>query len=466
LIDTVVGNGSVGDGAVDPLFGDGGPATLAQLNQPHGIHADDAGNMYIADTFHQIVRMVDATTGVITTIAGEKNPATGIGLVGFRDNADALLGRFRQPRGIAIDTAGDLLVADYNNHSVRKISVGGALSTAAGTGVADFNGDGQAPDISELNNPMDVFVGGAGEVFIADMGNSRTRQIKADTPNAPPTDITLSNDTALGSDGVDAVVGTLATDDVNGANVHVYSLVAGTGDTDNGLFSITGDQLTADDATAMSGAYSVRVMTDDQIDASFVEALVVNVQDDVLPAITLLGDDPQEFLVGLAYAELGATASDNVDGDLTSAIVIDASGVDSNTPGDYMVSYDVIDAAGNTATVNRTVTVLADTTPPVITLLGDDPQVIAQNGAYTELGATATDDVDGDLSLNIVIDSSAVDTATAGNYMVTYDVSDAAPPPPPPPSGGGSMGVFGLAFLAGLALRRRFRGQSDERLCF
>lgn len=463
VIETVAGGDANGDGATDPLFGDGGQAVDAELNSPHGVYADDLGNIYISDTFHQLVRMVD-TAGIISTIAGD-------GIAAYRDNVPALEGRFRQPRGLHVNAAGEVFIADFNNHRIRKIDTGGMITTIAGTGIADFNGDGRQATESDLNNPNDVFVDAAGDVFIADVLNARVRVMTADTPNNPPTNITLDNDTALGSDGVDALVGTLSTEDLDGSDVHVYSLVSGTGDTDNALFSINGDQLTANDASAMSGPYSVRVMTDDQVDASFVEALVVNVLDDVAPAITLTGDDPQLIDVGGTYTELGATASDNIDGDLTAAIVTDASAVDTATPGDYLVSYSVTDAAGNPASANRTVTIVADTTPPVITLLGANPQIVTAGAGYVELGATATDDIDGDLSTSIVINSSAVNTTVPGSYSVTYDVSDAAgnaattatrtvtvqapPPPPPTSSGGGSMGIPGLLLLLCIAIWRR-----------
>jgi hypothetical protein len=150
------------------------------------------------------------------------------------------------------------------------------------------------------------------------------------------------------------------------------------------------------------------------------------VEDTTPPVINLTGDNPQLVEAGEAYTELGATASDNRDGDLSTSIVIDASTVDTLVPGDHTVSYDVSDAAGNAATtVTRTVTV-QDTTPPVIALLGDDPQVIITGDPYVELGATATDSLDGDLTAAIVIDASAVDTAVAGDYAVSYDVSDGA----------------------------------------
>jgi hypothetical protein len=149
------------------------------------------------------------------------------------------------------------------------------------------------------------------------------------------------------------------------------------------------------------------------------------VEDTTPPVITLNGDNPQLIEAGEAYAELGAAASDNLDGDLSASIVIDASAVNASIPGDYTVNYEVRDAAGNTGTATRTVTV-QDTTPPVITLLGDEPQVIVTGDPYMELGGTAVDSLDGDLTAAIVIDATAVDTTKAGDYSVTYDVRDAA----------------------------------------
>jgi hypothetical protein len=149
-------------------------------------------------------------------------------------------------------------------------------------------------------------------------------------------------------------------------------------------------------------------------------------RDTTPPAITLTGANPQIIEVGEAYTELGATATDNRDGDLTSSIVINASAVDSSVPGTYEVTYNVRDAAGNAAaTVTRTV-IYEDSMPPVITLQGDDPQVIILGNPYVELGATATDNVDGDLTNDIVIDTSSVNLGAVGDYEVTYDVSDAA----------------------------------------
>ncbi len=197
--------------------------------------------------------------------------------------------------------------------------------------------------------------------------------------------------------------------------------------------SLDGD-LTASiviDTTALDpttvGSYTVTYNVNDAAgNAATQVTRTVNVVDTTPPVITLTGANPQVIEALNAYTELGATASDNLDGDLSASIVIDASAVDTSTPGSYVVTYDVMDAAGNAATqVTRTVTV-QDTTAPAITLNGANPQIIEAPTAYTELGATASDTVDGDISASIVIDASAVDTTTPGSYVVTYDVIDAA----------------------------------------
>jgi hypothetical protein len=149
------------------------------------------------------------------------------------------------------------------------------------------------------------------------------------------------------------------------------------------------------------------------------------VPDTTPPVITLLGDDPQTIEGGDPYVELGATAIDDVDGDVTSSIVVDASAVDTSTPGTYAVTYDVVDSSGNAATqVTRTV-IVVDTTAPVITLLGDPVVTVEVGSVYTDAGATAADIVDGDLTSSIVT-VNPVDTSTAATYTVTFDVTDTA----------------------------------------
>ena len=138
--------------------------------------------------------------------------------------------------------------------------------------------------------------------------------------------------------------------------------------------------------------------------------------------ITLDGANPQVIQVGGSYTELGATVTDNYDTNLSATI--NSSAVNTTTVGSYSVTYDAQDSNGNMADqVIRTVNVV-DSESPVITVLGANPQILHLNDTYTDLGATANDNYDGDITGSIVTDSSAVNTAVLGDYTVTYDVTD------------------------------------------
>ena len=152
----------------------------------------------------------------------------------------------------------------------------------------------------------------------------------------------------------------------------------------------------------------------------------MNITADVTkPVITLLGASLINLEVGHLYIDPGATASDNIDGNITGQIV-EVGTVDSSTVGTYTETYSVSDAAGNAATaVIRTVNITADVTKPVITLVGGSLVTVELGTSYTEAGATATDNIDVNLTANIVI-AGSVNTAVAGSYSVTYNVSDAA----------------------------------------
>src|SRR5699024_2086992 len=150
-------------------------------------------------------------------------------------------------------------------------------------------------------------------------------------------------------------------------------------------------------------------------------------EDTIAPVISLNGDNPMELEVGSTYDEPGATAEDDVDGDVSD--VIEVSGdVDTSTVGEYEVVYTVSDAAGNEATDTRIVNVVEadyttlvrsseDTVAPVISLNGDNPMELEVGSTYDEPGATAEDDVDGDVSDAIEV-SGDVDTSTVGEYEV------------------------------------------------
>ncbi|PHR70071.1 MAG: peptidase S8 [Lutibacter sp.] len=148
------------------------------------------------------------------------------------------------------------------------------------------------------------------------------------------------------------------------------------------------------------------------------------VADTTAPVITLTGASTINLNAGDSYTDQGATATDNVDGNLTSSIVTTGA-VNTATPGTYTINYNVSDAAGNAATqVSRTI-IVTDNTSPIITLVGNANINLNVGDSYTDQGATATDNVDGNLTSNIVTTGS-VNTAVANTYIINYNVSDAA----------------------------------------
>src|SRR5262245_35141384 len=128
---TAVGTGRAG------YDGDGGPAREAALNNPFDVAFDAAGNLYLSDTFNHCVRRVDARSGVITTVAGD-------GKAGFSgDGGPATMARLNEPYGVGLDRGGNLFVVDRLNRRVRRVDArSGVISTVAGDGSKAYSGDG------------------------------------------------------------------------------------------------------------------------------------------------------------------------------------------------------------------------------------------------------------------------------------------------------------------------------------
>ncbi len=146
--------------------------------------------------------------------------------------------------------------------------------------------------------------------------------------------------------------------------------------------------------------------------------------DSTPPVITLTGNNPQIIEVGQPYAELGATATDNFDGNVTNSVIVNNSTININQLGDYSVTYDVTDAAGNPAVqVTRTVQV-ADTTSPVITL-AEGSLILAVGDIYIEPGYSALDNLDGNITGKVTVGGN-LNAKAVGDYTITYDVTDEA----------------------------------------
>jgi uncharacterized protein (TIGR03437 family) len=169
--------------------GDGKAAVNAQLNSPGGIAVDVAGNIYIADTGNQRIRRIDPN-GVITTVAG-----TGTAQYSG-DGAPGVLAALNTPSGLAVDSSANLYLADTGNHAVRKLGADGNISTVAGNGTHGFSGDGGSPASALLDSPSSVAVDRDGNLFVADAGNHRIRRISPDNSLGPATISTVPDPNA------------------------------------------------------------------------------------------------------------------------------------------------------------------------------------------------------------------------------------------------------------------------------
>ena len=185
VITTAAGNGTACAAPANSC-GDGGAATIANLNNAQHVAVDGAGNLYITDNTDNRIRKVTAATGLISTIAGNgtqcASPTATCG-----DGGAATSANLNYPSATAVDAAGNLYIADRKDQRIRKVSAStGYISTVAGNGNVCSSstaacGDGGAATSANLNTPIDVAVDGAGNIYIADMEDSRIRMVSAST---------------------------------------------------------------------------------------------------------------------------------------------------------------------------------------------------------------------------------------------------------------------------------------------
>lgn len=182
VISTVVGNGKA------DYSGDGGPAAGATLAEPHGVALDGAGNLYIADSGNNVIRMISAATGEISTVAGLSATSTlcGVATDAVGDGCPAAQASLKQPWGVTLDAGGNLYIADTFEHRIRVVNAStGVITTLAGTGMTQsngsggFNGDNIAANTAELNYPYAVAFDPQGDMYIPDAGNQRVREVVA-----------------------------------------------------------------------------------------------------------------------------------------------------------------------------------------------------------------------------------------------------------------------------------------------
>ncbi len=191
-ISTFAGTGVAGNS------GDGGPAAAARFSGPTGLAFDAAGNLYVADTGNHVIRRI-APDGTVVKVAGS-------GYAGYGgDNGPAIRADLNAPEGVAADAAGNLYIADTFNNRVRKVAPDGTMSTFAANGYPGFSGDGGPATGATLFFPTDVAADRGGNVYIADLGDSRIRKVSGGTIDtmagsaslAPPVDGAPANQVRL-----------------------------------------------------------------------------------------------------------------------------------------------------------------------------------------------------------------------------------------------------------------------------
>ena len=162
-ITTVAGNGTAG------FSGDGSVATSAALNNPTGVAVDAQGNLFIADSGNARIRKV-SPAGTIITIAGN-------GIVGFAAEGVLAINTSLAPAGVAVDSSGNVFIAAKSTNRIHKVGTNGLIFTVAGTGTLGLSGDGGLAINATLNSPSSVAVDSQGNLFIADSGNARIRRV-------------------------------------------------------------------------------------------------------------------------------------------------------------------------------------------------------------------------------------------------------------------------------------------------
>jgi hypothetical protein len=257
VITTVAGGGTGG-------LGDGGQATNAEILAPQGVAVDSAGNIFIADTQDNLIRKVSASTGIITTVAGN-------GTAGYSgDGGPATAAEINNPTGVTLDSSGDIFIADYENNCIREVDFStGVITTVAGNSTSGFSGDGGPATAAQLANPSGMAVDSAGDIFIADSDNSVIREVSATPP--PATTLVLGGDSGVGTyGGTLTIAATLSSDGVAVAGESVLFALngsrVGTAITDsNGVATLPGVNLTG----LSVGSYSEYVNVTFAGDASY-----------------------------------------------------------------------------------------------------------------------------------------------------------------------------------------------------
>jgi len=154
----------------DGYGGDGGAATLARLYYPNCVTLDSSSNILISDGLNNRIRKVNASTGIISTVAGNGNNSA------LGDSGPATFAFIKSPKGVTVDVAGNIYIADRLNHRIRKVNANtGIITTVAGNGESSEDGDGGLATAAKLFAPSSVAIDGLGNLYIA--SNNKIRKV-------------------------------------------------------------------------------------------------------------------------------------------------------------------------------------------------------------------------------------------------------------------------------------------------
>jgi len=440
IISTVAGTGTSG------WTGDGGAATAAKLNGPYGLALDPSGNLFIADRYNNRIRKVDATTGNISTVAGD-------GFAGSSgDGGAATSARLNDPLAVAADASGNIYISDYSNYKIRKVNSGGTISTYAGsgglgasgdggpaasamlagviglqwdatmglilsvdawasgnrvrvintsgiistfagTGVAGFSGDGGAPALAQFSNVKSAMADPLGNVYICDAGNYRIRKVSA--PNHVPAFVNGATQTmsSCQDGGLIDINAKLAVNDVDASQPKNWSVVTApahgtlvaTYTTSSGGSSLTPTGLTYVSGGGYSGPDMFSVQVYDGVAYDTTE-ISVTVNPKPVPSVTVAG--PTLTVAGSYTTYQWYNGASPIAGATSSSYIATASG-------SYVVEVtDANGCNGGSAPQTVSVTSVADATAATFSLYPNPTSgsfIIALSAAGVSADVTITD---------------------------------------------------------------------------
>ncbi len=416
IMSTYAGTGIAG------FSGDGGPASAAKIWQPTSVCFDLAGNLYITDQLNNRIRKV-TPAGIISTVAGS---STVVGYTG--DGGPATNAKMYYPAEVTVDPAGCLYIADSYNDVIRKINASGIITTIAGTGVAGYSGDGGPAVLAKLNECTGVALNNAGDLYIGDFFNSRVRRIIfGNLPPTFDSGNTIHLSVCENSSSV-SISSKLSVTDSNSGQIETWSLlnppvhgiVVGLSTT----LSSTGGSISPFGVTytptaGYSGADSCRITV---FDGFATDTIMLSINVMSLPNAGIVSG-PVSFCVGTA----GSFTSTVGGGLWTSSIpsiatVNTSSGVSGGVSvGSAIISYSVSNSCG-TSVDTQLVTVIS--MPAAGTISGPVFLCSGSSGTFTSGvgGGTWTSSIPSVATINI--SSGMSGGVSAGSSIISYSVSN------------------------------------------